>query len=59
MSNTIERKKVTKKKSIFSKCEQCLESFQVKRKWQRYCSRKCKFKAWAKMNPRVKMGGVQ
>lgn len=58
MSNLVERPKGTRKKSTFSNCEDCSSRFEVKRKWQKYCSRKCKFRYWAKMNPRVKKEAI-
>lgn len=54
MSPTSERKKVTQKISTFSKCSDCGETFLLYRTWQRYCSRLCKYRAWAKIHrPRV------
>ena len=58
MSPIVERKKAITKPLQFNKCLDCEIKFQVKRKWQKYCSKLCKFRAWAKLNPRVKRGGI-
>jgi len=55
MSNTVERKKVTEKKSTYSECRECGRKFAVKRNWQKFCTSKCGFRSWAKTHPRIAM----
>jgi len=45
--------KEKRRKSII--CEECNERIIQKRNWQKFCSQKCRFKNWAKKNPRVKL----
>lgn len=41
-----------------SHCEECQAKYVVYRPWQKFCSRLCQFRAWAKRNPRVKLGAA-
>lgn len=36
-------------------CKYCQKVFEAKRKWQKYCDSKCRWKYWAQNNPRIKM----
>lgn len=48
--------KPRKKRKIAKKhCFQCDELFTPKRTDQKFCSAYCRFKEWAKNNPRVKL----
>jgi endogenous inhibitor of DNA gyrase (YacG/DUF329 family) len=42
------------KKRLEVACRECGVVFVQSRKDRWYCSRKCKFKAWAKEHPRIK-----
>ena len=55
MLKIVERKKDLQKKFIFSNCIECNLKFKVYRPKHKYCSGLCKFRAWAKKNPRVKL----
>ncbi len=37
-----------------SQCIECGKEIKLKRKWQKFCSKECRFKNWDKENPRVK-----
>lgn len=41
-------------KKNLKKCEECKELFEANRKWQRFCSPRCRFDNWDKNNPRSK-----
>jgi len=38
-----------------AKCLDCGKNFKVNRVTHKYCSKKCKFRAWAKKHPRVSL----
>jgi len=37
------------------RCLECDKEFSTKRSKKRFCSPKCRFKHWEKLNPRVKV----
>lgn len=39
-------------------CIECGKEIKKSRKWQRFCSQKCRYKNWDKENPRVKKVGI-
>lgn len=43
-----------KDKPLKKKCEYCQELYLPARKWSRFCSGKCRQRAWEEANPRVK-----
>jgi hypothetical protein len=46
---------MTKEKSYMEKkCKICGKKFAIKRFWQKYCSKKCGWKAWDLKHPRAK-----
>lgn len=58
MSDTVERKKATTKPLQYERCNDCGSRFVVRRKWQKFCTKTCKFRAWAKLNPRIRRGAL-
>ena len=58
MSNLVERIKDIRKKYTFFNCEDCGDKKPLTRKGKKYCSTKCKFRAWAKLHPRVYKGDI-
>jgi len=45
------------KKKEYEICIECKNRFIIKRKWQKYCSPRCRWKQWDKKNPRSKQNG--
>ena len=41
-------------KKVIKECLWCKEKFEVKRKWQSFCSAKCRWHEWDKSHPRIK-----
>ena len=52
MSDTVERKLDTKKRLMIV-CQECKTKSPQNRKWQKFCSAKCKLKSWARSHPRI------
>lgn len=40
---------------IMNECLHCKKKIIFKRKWQKYCSSKCRWESWNKRNPRIKI----
>ena len=38
-------------------CIHCGAEFMPRRKWAKFCSKKCQWNSWAERNPRIKIGG--
>lgn len=39
-------------------CSKCGKEFTAKKKWQRFCSPRCRTEAWDKANPRTRLFNV-